>query len=964
MAAYPDIPESVQDSRWEADFEPNSHVPYQTTNTLLTGRRLLRRETWIRQKQLGHGGFGVVWLEKAHSANRSVVSLRAVKELRVSREDVRRHECIRELQALVKFSHRKFVGSFVEFYSWYESNDALFIAMEYCRHGDLRQFVKDNGAIVEVDVQKITDQVLQALMFMHENNFAHRDLKPANILIQRRPPDNEWKIKVGDMGLSKRIGIEASSTTVRGTPGFIAPERVPGIGSNPSTTDPFPCDIWCLGEVAFFLLTGEKTFDSPTQLQGYYNGIQGFPEERLHTATISYQAIDFIKSLMAAQPSRRLSAFEADYHSWMSDIDISNMADHRRVSDTTRDPYYHSSKLPLVHELPEMLNDIPQNELTPRGITVPDPPRHATDTRSVPSGSWDTSTVQLPPNSSAKPKSEHSKSNQRTMSIASGTWNSSTTHPVPASGDHELPAAKSFDQGWEMDVRRNEDDEESTAGTEGYRPDTRPIFRKTPIYRIDANGRVWTVVRQSIVRDEKTGRAHRQLTLDGGGLGEVDEFEEPDFYETVEADPSTDDGEEEEEDYDDEVFVSERTRKYEAMLEFAIRYITRSASRPSQGYYDYSETLPEEDDADDEDVFWSGDEEPSPDHKAKKVKQDDTGIGSEIDIAGNRRAKSPRDMEAYAGSEEGVKQSRVKHAPPFEEREIKYSSLPYTGSYPNNIHRNNTGRDRATPSPRNVEARDAKEEENKSMPQFDGRGINYGSLPYRGPYRDDVIDMGAYQDRNERIKYPPRIERNVYYEDPDYKRYHRNEVYGASGVVVYTDKDGKIKPVSHLGERDIDYIEIPYPGVYRRSHSPREVEARSDVNNDRMTHSLNDAKAHIRKEETENLGRRREKREKGRTPRRAIAYIEDVDDEDVEDDDRTELSRPIATYGSDDGLPDEDSRERARSPYPIASEDDALTRTARWLSTVKPQPAAEEGREGGKPSNYKSPTVEDAENSD
>ena len=106
-----DIPEYVRDARWEADFEPNPYVPYQTTNTLFAGTRLIRQEVWIRQKRLGHGGFGMVWLEKAHPNSPSPIRVRAVKELRIGHKAIRRRECIRELYALVKFSQQKVISA-------------------------------------------------------------------------------------------------------------------------------------------------------------------------------------------------------------------------------------------------------------------------------------------------------------------------------------------------------------------------------------------------------------------------------------------------------------------------------------------------------------------------------------------------------------------------------------------------------------------------------------------------------------------------------------------------------------------------------------------------------------------------------------------------------------------------------------------------------------------------------------
>ncbi|KAK5635897.1 hypothetical protein RRF57_011609 [Xylaria bambusicola] len=636
MAADADIPESVRDSRWEADFQPNPHVPYQTTNTSLSGRRLLRQEIWIRQKRLGHGGFGVVWLERAHPANQSSIRLRAVKELRVGREDLRRSDYIRELQALVKFSQQKFVGSFVEFYNWYESNDALFIAMEYCQHGDLRQFVKDNGAIIEADVQKITDQVLQGLMLMHENNFAHRDLKPANILIQHRPPENEWKIKVGDMGLSKQMDVEATSSTIRGTPGFIAPERIPGIELTTSTTNPFPCDMWCLGEVVFFLLTSEKTFDSSIQLQEYYNGRKSFPEERLHAAKVSLQAVDFIKALMAAQPSERLSAFQADYHSWMRDT--SSMTDpQRRISDKLHD-FSHSSTSwsndPAPRKTYEKPADHPLDELSVRGMIVPNLPRHTTDTQSVPSGSWDTSTVHFPTRSRDKLIPEPTDSRQGTTTIPSGTWNSSPTYPAPESRNDEVLIATSADQDLQKGSQTRED-EESKVGT-------REHDNTKPFSLVDRTGTI------------------RPPSHSGEEESEKEVSDEEDSHFEV-----------------DKIFLGPvvRKRKYMKMMDRAFQYICRAGGRVPEWCTKSMENLysvpasPASDNADveDNDVFLSDDEEPNPDHKVKKFKQDHADRGSVMDLDGDCNSGSPYD----ASGEEG------KNNPPPVVRRIRVpTSLP------------------------------------------------------------------------------------------------------------------------------------------------------------------------------------------------------------------------------------------------------------------------------------------------
>lgn len=68
---------------------------------------------------------------------------------------------------------------FVKFFGWYESLDAntIFIAMEYFKYGDLQRHLR--SPLAEDEAQQITMQVLEGLVFMHDNGFAHRDLKPA-----------------------------------------------------------------------------------------------------------------------------------------------------------------------------------------------------------------------------------------------------------------------------------------------------------------------------------------------------------------------------------------------------------------------------------------------------------------------------------------------------------------------------------------------------------------------------------------------------------------------------------------------------------------------------------------------------------------------------------------------------------------------------------------------------------------
>lgn len=51
--------------------------------------------------------------------------------------------------------------------------------MEFCEHGDLRDYLRCHGRLPEVEAQDITRQLLVGVSLMHEAGFAHRDIKPA-----------------------------------------------------------------------------------------------------------------------------------------------------------------------------------------------------------------------------------------------------------------------------------------------------------------------------------------------------------------------------------------------------------------------------------------------------------------------------------------------------------------------------------------------------------------------------------------------------------------------------------------------------------------------------------------------------------------------------------------------------------------------------------------------------------------
>lgn len=141
--------------------------------------------------------------------------------------------------------------------------------------------------------------------------------------MQSRPPDGEWWVKISDFGISKRFrDSQGVSSTVKGTPAFMAPE-LHGFKARNSHSDP-PCpnsvDIWALGEITHQLLTRRQAFEKIATLYSYIQGNQQFPVDRLLTQSISRNAISLISNMMQAVPVIRYTAELALQSEWFAHL--------------------------------------------------------------------------------------------------------------------------------------------------------------------------------------------------------------------------------------------------------------------------------------------------------------------------------------------------------------------------------------------------------------------------------------------------------------------------------------------------------------------------------------------------------------------------------------------------------------------------------------------------------------------
>ena len=210
------------------------------------------------ERRIGEGGIGTVYLAH-HIMLRRPTAVKLLQPSRVGIETLARFE--KEVQHMSQLTHPNTVAV----YDYGRSPDGVFYyAMEYLGGGiDLENLVRRFGPQPNGRVVEILAQACGALGEAHESKIIHRDIKPANIMLCERGgvPD---VAKVVDYGLVKEITQDRqdSQQVVLGTPTYVAPEAV----TDPASVGPAG-DLYALGCVGYFLLTGKRVFEGKTALE-------------------------------------------------------------------------------------------------------------------------------------------------------------------------------------------------------------------------------------------------------------------------------------------------------------------------------------------------------------------------------------------------------------------------------------------------------------------------------------------------------------------------------------------------------------------------------------------------------------------------------------------------------------------------------------------------------------------------
>jgi serine/threonine-protein kinase len=278
-----------------------SHVIYRLRRHVIEARTLGQ---YTLEEKIGEGGMGVVYRAR-HAMLRRPTVVKLLPQEKAGDANVARFE--REVQLTSQLTS----ANTVAIYDFGRTPDGIFYyAMEYLDGIDLEKLVAEAGPQPPSRVIHILAQACVALAEAHEACLIHRDIKPSNIMLCRHGGCFDV-VKVLDFGLVKDIagGGDVRLThadTVLGTPLFLSPEAI----TDPAAVDA-RADLYALGAVGYFLLTGKHVFEGRTVAEVSAHHIHSAPVPPSRDVAVPGDLEAALLACLAKSPAERPASARA-----------------------------------------------------------------------------------------------------------------------------------------------------------------------------------------------------------------------------------------------------------------------------------------------------------------------------------------------------------------------------------------------------------------------------------------------------------------------------------------------------------------------------------------------------------------------------------------------------------------------------------------------------------------------------
>ena len=262
-------------------------------------KKKLNKGPYILGESLGEGAFAKVRLAtQIHIKEKCAIKI-IDKRLLENIKDIDRLR--KEIKILKKIRHK----NIIQLYDIMESKQYLYFVMEYCKNGELFDYIVKRKKLSEKEACIFFQQIINGVEYLHNQGIIHRDLKPENLLLSE---DN--KIKISDFGLSTFYSKDKYLQTACGTPSYAPPEMLEGYNYDGETAD-----IWSCGIILYAMLCGSLPFNESKEdiiIKKIKKHEYKIPEY------LSKEAKDILNNILKINPKERYNITEIKKHPWFN----------------------------------------------------------------------------------------------------------------------------------------------------------------------------------------------------------------------------------------------------------------------------------------------------------------------------------------------------------------------------------------------------------------------------------------------------------------------------------------------------------------------------------------------------------------------------------------------------------------------------------------------------------------------
>ncbi|CAI7647549.1 unnamed protein product [Penicillium manginii] len=275
------------------------------------------RQQYRILQQLGKGHFATVYL----CVERATGKQFAVKKFEKRPGDSQKNQgeaLQQEIALLMGVNHPNLLC----LKDTFDEADAAHLVLELAPEGELFNLIVNKQKLTEAETRHLFRQLLEGLKYLHDRGIVHRDIKPENILLA----DKKMTVKLGDFGLAKIIGEDSFTTTLCGTPSYVAPEILQETKQRRYTK---AVDVWSLGVVLYICLCGFPPFSDElytpqnpwTLAQQIKMGRFDYPSP--YWDSVGDPALDLIDRMLTVDVEKRISVDDCLDHPWLNEKPLS-----------------------------------------------------------------------------------------------------------------------------------------------------------------------------------------------------------------------------------------------------------------------------------------------------------------------------------------------------------------------------------------------------------------------------------------------------------------------------------------------------------------------------------------------------------------------------------------------------------------------------------------------------------------